>query len=165
MTESYHGTRGHSGGDASKDAAVAERNSGKTNEMMREVYREVSVTHQVGITSAELRAIFPDEHHGRITSALTKLHIAGKIVALRERRGNCGVYVAPQWVGEREVRPYRRQNVRLQVEDVQALLREHRPSIAGCRCGHTYSGPSLEWTSWHRHHLAEVIVALSRGEL
>lgn len=166
MTESYHGTRGHSGGDTSKDAAIAERDKGTTSEMMRRVKILVDAADFAGITSAELRAAMPGEHHGRITSALTKLHIAGEIVALTERRGNCGIYVMPGWVLRREVRPYRRQNVRLQVEDVQSLLLEHRLGypigrdlICVCRA---WKGDSV---LAHQKHLAEVIVALSRGEL
>lgn len=163
MTESYHGTRGHSGGEASKDAAVAERDSGKTNEMMDRVLMLINMSYSRGVTSAELRAQMPDEHHGRITSALTKLHIAGTIVALRERRENCGIYVRPDWVVGRDTRPYRRQNVRLQLDDVQAVLDVHLWydwMHQKCNCGKAVLG-----RPGHETHLAETIVALSRGEL
>lgn len=162
MTDSYDGTRGHSGGDASRDAAIAERDSGKTSEMMDVVYRAVRIGQQAGLTSAELREVLPDEHHGRITSALTKLHIAGKVSALREKRGNCGVYVIPYYVNGRPERHYRRQNVELQVDDVVALMDQHRSHyITGtCACGVRTPGREER-----ERHLAQEIVALSRGEL
>lgn len=161
MTESYHGTRGHSGGDASRDAAIAERDKGKTSEMMGRVLRLIYMRGGRGATSAELRFALPDEHHGRITSALTKLHIAGEVSALRERRGNCGVYVAAGWENGREVRPYRRQNVKLRVEDVEDVLERHRLGLSSyCSCGMSLS---LE-PAMHRAHVAGLIVALSRGD-
>lgn len=162
MSESYEGTRGYSGGAASEDAAIAERDSGRTSEMMDRVLRLVYMRGGYGATSAELRNALPDEHHGRITSALTKLHIAGEIAALRERRGNCGVYVVKGRESGREVRPYRRQNVKLQIEDVKELLEAHwyTPTRLGtCACGKKVDRVE------HFDHLAEEVVALSKGEL
>lgn len=117
---SYHDTRGYSEDGASQDAAIAERDSGKTSKIMEAILEEVALTKSVGLTSAELRRLHPMDHHGRLTSGLTKLHIAGKICALTERRGNCGVYVTPEHVQGRETRPYRRQG------DVAAMERAFR---------------------------------------
>lgn len=164
MTDSYDGTRGHSGGDASKDAAIAERDKGKTSEMMDRVLGEIERAGERGLTVIDLRESWElaGEHHGRISSALTKLHIAGKVVALRERRNNCGVYVLTGREGDRDVRPYRRQNVKLQVDDVVALMDQHRSHyITGtCACGVRTPGREER-----ERHLAQEIVALSRGEL
>lgn len=160
MTDSYQGTRGHSGSDASKDAAIAERDKGTTSRIMQDVLEEVEYAGTKGVTSADIRRFFPGEHHGRLTSALTKLHIAGDIVALTERRENCGVYVLPGLESGREVRPYRRQNVKLQVVDVMAVMDRHNFSSAGCSCG-----AEAPFQRAHRRHVADLIVALSRGEL
>ena len=168
MTDSYAGTRGHSGGDASKDAAVAERDSGKTSEMMDRVLAQLARAGERGATIIDLRESWEleDEHHGRISSALTKLHIAGKVSALRERRDNCGVYVPVGFENGREVRPYRRQNVKLRVEDVQSELQRHRVGetqgyllVCICKGWQEYTQLSYE------RHVAEQIVALSRGEV
>lgn len=159
--DTYHGTRGHSGSDSSRDAAYADLTTGVTNATQKYVLIMAAQAGERGITVAELREAKGGLHHGRISSAITKQHIAGKLVALTERRGHCGIYVLPEFVNERETRPYRRQNVRLQVDDVLALINQHRLMLGGmCRCG-----SPVPHTEAHRRHVAEQIVALSRGEL
>lgn len=127
MTDSYGGTRGHSGGDASRDAALADLVNGVTNVTQRLVLIFAERAGAKGITVAEVRDKNGGLHHGRISSALTKQHIAGRLVALRERRGHSGIYVLPEHVNGREVRPYRRQNKRLDRDDlIEIILLEVR---------------------------------------
>lgn len=164
MTEDpYHdgGTRGSSGGGASADAARADLVSGLTNAAQKYVVIMAQQAGTRGITVAELREKTGGLHHGRVSSATTKMHIAGKLVRLAERRGNSHVYVAPEFVDDRDVRPYRQQNVRLQVEDVEDVLKRHRLGLSRycARC----MSLSLE-PAKHRAHVAGLIVALSRGE-
>ena len=164
----YHdgGTRGSSGGGASADAAHADLVSGLTNAAQKYVVIMAQQAGARGITVAELREKTGGLHHGRVSSATTKMHIAGKLVRLAERRGRSHVYVAPEFVGDRDVQPYRQQNVKLQVEDVQEIIDRHRVTV------------TLRSGAWHCHeckrvfpeygaarrHVSELIVALSRGE-
>lgn len=159
MSDAYHGTRGYTTDNASKDAAEADAASGKTNELQEHLYAYVSSTGRDGATVHEALA-FAQEHHGRVSSALTKMHIAGRLVALRERRGNAGIYVHPGYVNGRETRPYRRQNQPLTVDEIADVL-----------AGHNWS--HYEWTclcGWdgqrerHERHVAEAIAAALRGE-
>ena len=163
MTEDpYHdgGTCGSSGGGASADAARADLVSGLTNAAQKYVVVMAQQAGTRGITVAELREKTGGLHHGRVSSATTKMHIAGKLVRLVERRGHSHIYVTPEHVGDRETRPYRQQNVKLQVEDVEALLGQHHYSSV---TGHCYCG-SIVGRGEHVNHLALLIVALSRGE-
>lgn len=159
----YHdgGTRGSSGSGASRDAARADLVHGVTSAAQKYVLVMATQARERGITSAELREAKGSLHHGRVSSAITKQHIAGRLVRLRERRGNCHVYVLPEFVTDRAVMPYRQQNVKLQVEDVEDVLKRHRLGLSGyCSCGMSLS---LE-PAMHRAHVAGLIVALSRGE-
>lgn len=164
----YHdgGTRGSSGGGASADAAHADLVSGLTNAAQKYVVIMAQQAGARGITVAELREKTGGLHHGRVSSATTKMHIAGKLVRLVERRGHSHVYVVPEFVGDRDVQPYRQQNVKLQVEDVQEIIDRHRVTV------------TLRSGAWHCHeckrvfpeygaarrHVSELIVALSKGE-
>lgn len=161
----YHdgGTRGSSGSDTSRDAAYADLVSGVTNATQKYVLIMAAQAGAKGITVADVREKDGGLHHGRISSAITKQHIAGRLVALTERRGHCGVYVLPEHVNGREVRPYRQQNPRLQVEDVEIVLDHHGWydwQHQKCNCG-----AGVGDRQGHQTHLAEYIVALSRGEL
>lgn len=161
-TDSYHGTRGHGPAATSTDAAIAERDKGITNAMMQAVLAEIHSFGNHGLTSAELRGRprLAEEHHGRISSAITKLHIAGEVVALRERRGNCGVYVHPDYVGDRDTRPYRRQAVRLSAGEIFEILQAHQAGAGGCTCGLT----GIFWQRELHRHVSQVIAAAIRGE-
>lgn len=123
LDEIYGGTRGHSGSDASRDAAEADLTKGVTNVTQKYVLVLAQQMGARGITVAEAREKDGKLHHGRISSAITKQHIAGRLVALTERRGNCGVYVLPEHVNGREVRPYRRQKRKITDEMVDAAAK------------------------------------------
>ena len=159
------GTRGSSGGGASADAALADLVKGVTNAAQKYVVIMAQQAGERGVTVAELREKTGNLHHGRVSSATTKMHIAGKLVRLEQRRGNSHIYVTPEFVADRVERPYRRQNHYLTVEDVVAMLNEHGflrhpDGRAACECGeHTVRDRVA-----HRKHVARVIVAASRGE-
>jgi hypothetical protein len=156
--DTYHGTRGHSGGDASRDAAIADRDKGTTNEIQEQMLRYASAAGRLGVTALEARR-GSGHHHGRVSSALTKLHIAGKLVALAERRNNGGIYVTPENVDGREVREYRRAKPKIDKADLVATLEQHRPipvMVGYWRCDCSdWRGAQL---SSHREHVADVIV-------
>lgn len=122
---SYGGTRGYSGGSASADAAYADLVSGVTNAAQKLVLILAAQAGERGITAAEVREKTGGLHHGRVSSALTKQHIAGNLVALQERRNHSGIYVLREHVAGREVRPYQRQAVRVTEEMVEAGMRAH----------------------------------------
>jgi hypothetical protein len=155
---SYGGTRGDSGSSASHDAAEADYENGVTNALQEEVLRIVRGDGRRGTTAAEARSA-TGQHHGRVSSALTKLHIAGKIVALEERRGHGGIYVAPEYVLGRPTRPYRRQAKRVDEEAVLGVLLNHTLWRNGkCSCGWYPSEGDL---SYRRHVAREITEALS----
>lgn len=168
MSDAYHGTRGYTPGNASKDAAEAEAASGKTNELQAAMLRLVQIAQEHGVTVHEAD-MMSEAHHGQVSSALTKLHIAGRLVALRERRGNAGIYVHPDYVNGRETRPYRRQNQPLTVDEIAAVLVSHsivraqlelhRPNIFTCACGRQPVDHDQYVT-----HVAEALAAALRGE-
>jgi hypothetical protein len=134
-SESYHGTRGDSGSAASREAAQADYDNGVTNRLQLQILDAAIARGRRGVTAAEMRE-FTQEHHGRVSSAITKLHIAGKLVALTERRGHGGIYVTPEYVGGRETRPYKRQTKTVDAEAVVGVLLAHRRVSWGlCVCG------------------------------
>ena len=100
----YAGTAGHSGTDTSKAQAADLKRVGP---VQRDVHREVARSGFVGRTVAELRREFPQYHHGQISSALTNLHRAGKIVRLVQQRNRAKLYVTPSHVDGRKTEPPR----------------------------------------------------------
>lgn len=102
----YAGTSGHSGTDTSRDRAARQDNDGTTGRIQRMVQRALSIAGERGMTVAELRHYIKDAHHGQVSSALTNLHRAGKIVRLSEKRDRCKVYVLRGYeAGRREEKP------------------------------------------------------------
>lgn len=93
------GTSGHQG-DASLDAEHLRRTKlAKTLSLVRGCGEQ-------GLTVAELRDA-TGWHHGMASSALSNLHRSRLIQRLAERRGGCGVYIAAEFVGDREYRDQR----------------------------------------------------------
>ena len=117
---SYGGTRGYSGGGSSREAAYADLAKGITSKVQRLVLILAAQAGERGITVADVREKNGTLHHGRVSSALTKMHIAGRLAALTERRGHQGIYVLPEYANGREMRLYRRQRVRVTDEMVEA---------------------------------------------
>lgn len=157
-SESYHGTRGDSGSAASREAAQADYDNGVTNRLQLQILDAAIDRGRRGVTAAEMRE-FTQEHHGRVSSAITKLHIAGKLVALTERRGHGGIYVTPDNVGGRETRPYKRQTKMVDVEAVTGVLLQHRynPREGACYCGWRPRDGDLSHTRHQAQMIAEAL--------
>lgn len=103
----YGGTSGWSGSETSQARASQEDHDGTTSERQRDVLVVLGARGYWGVTVSELRE-HTNWHHGKASSALTALHIGGKIARLTEVRNRCKVYVLPQHVGDREVEQPRR---------------------------------------------------------
>lgn len=164
----YHGTRGASGSSSSEDAAYADLVHGVTNVTQRLVLILAAQAGTKGITVAEVREQKGSLHHGRISSALTKQHIAGKLVALHERRGHCGVYVLPEYVNGRTVRPYHRSGKKPINEEIivgvllRHTYRDSRPgSPSHCDEGDWTGGPGGSDHSYTQHVARRIAEALS----
>jgi len=99
----YAGTSGWSGSDASRERAEERDSSGKTGQLQARVWAAVGNYGISGTTIKRLREIFPGEHHGTLSGALTALHKGGKIARLTEKRDRCSIYVLPEYVNGREV--------------------------------------------------------------
>lgn len=157
-TETRYDGRGSSEPTASHDAEWADLINGVTNKTQRLVLILAKQAGSRGVTVAEVREKQGGLHHGRISSALTKQHIAGRLVALTERRAHSGVYVLPEYVNGREIRPYRRQTSKLTVEQLADVISGHAYESIGyrnvCGCG---AAPSDRAS--HDLHLAQQIMA------
>lgn len=156
----YAGTEGHNDTDTSRDAAWAEAMKTATVRQ-RLVMILLRRKKEYGMTVKEFRDAKDGIHHGRASSALTSLHATGRIVALLERRTNATVYVLPEYVNERPVRPYVRSRKALSDEETVRICREHAP-IAGpgqnndirCLC----TDYRIRGSLGHAQHVAEVLI-------
>lgn len=155
----YNGTSGHQAADTSRDATNHADLTGITNKAQRYALILAGQRGRDGVTVAELRERDGSLHHGRISAALTNLHKAGRLAALLDRRGHCGIYVLPEFVEGREVRQFRSNRPHIDRTDLVNLLDHHRmiPIAAGqwrCYClgwqGHGLTA--------FRGHLADVII-------
>ena len=159
----YHGTRGASGSSSSEDAAYADLVKGVTNATQRLVLILAAQAGAKGVTVAELRENKTSLHHGRISSALTKHHIAGRLIALHERRGHCGVYVLPEFVNGRTFRPYHRAGKKpIDPEVIVGVLLHHPESNLGDYC----RGEDCDWVetsdvTFTQHQAQKIAEALS----
>lgn len=96
----YANTSGWSGTETSKRRAFDNDEKGHTAHVQRDILMAVASKEERGATVAELRMMFPHNHHGSISSALTNLHRDGRLVRLQETRERCKVYVIPDcWNG------------------------------------------------------------------
>lgn len=116
--ETYAGTTGHSGTDTSEATA------GLRGQVQGRVLQHVAYSGERGITVKELRAMMPSFHHGTLSSALTNMHRAGRIVRLVEQRGRCKVYVAPEHVAGRPTEEPRRAVPRVAPEGPRITVSE-----------------------------------------
>ena len=97
----YAGGIGHSGSESSKDAT--KRISGV---QANRIYDMVSGMAHRGVTAREVERALK-VGHGSASGGLTRLHRAGYIVRLTQRRDNQQVYVAEAFSAGREQSPYR----------------------------------------------------------
>lgn len=100
------GTSGHSGGASSRDRAEREDKSGVTGWRQKEVLALLQAAGREGMTVHELEIALV-LGHGAASGALTRLHRAGYILRLTERRGDQEIYVLPNMTFERQLAPYR----------------------------------------------------------
>lgn len=101
----YNGDSGWSGSDASRDRAYREDASGITADSQRRVYDWLAAAGADGVTVAEIREPHTDLHHGAASGALSVLHLEGYIARLKDRRGECSIYVLPQHINGRQDMP------------------------------------------------------------
>lgn len=101
LSATYAGTTGWSGTVTSE----AQARSPKHAHVQRGVLIEVEKRMEIGLTVADLRRIYPDLHHGSLSSALTNLHRDGKLARLEDKRDRCHIYVLPGYVNGRVTQP------------------------------------------------------------
>lgn len=93
---------GHSGSETSEEAA---RRPGVGKKTM-EVHRLLETARREGLIAREV-GVLTGLSHGAASGALSRLHRAGLVERLTERRGRQQVYVAPEYVDGRETAAYR----------------------------------------------------------
>jgi hypothetical protein len=155
----YNDTSGHQAAESSAEGVRHADVTGITAKAQKYALIMATQGGRNGVTVAELRERHGSLHHGRISAALTNLHKAGRLAALRERRGHCGIYVLPEFVEGREVREFRSNRPHIDRAELVNLLDHHRPivqSVSGWRCY------CLGWQGGgltaFRQHLADVII-------
>lgn len=157
----YAGTSGNVNVDTSRDATIHADMSGITSTAQKYVLIVAGMMKGKGVTVAELRERNGKVHHGRVSAALTNLHIAGRLVALRERRGHCGIYVLPEYAGDRERRAYRPNRRPVDAEIIVGVLLDHRQYTASDYChgqGCTWeAGRGVTFTQHQAQMIAEVL--------
>jgi hypothetical protein len=100
-------TGGWSGSDTSKDRAVDEARDGTLQKRQQEVLNFIARRKWSGATWKEVSSVL-GIHHGQSSGALSNLHKAGRVARLDLKRGKCAVYVHPDFVEGRTVKPYGR---------------------------------------------------------
>lgn len=104
----YRGSTGSAGSATSAARAEREVEDGSAGRRQATILNLLAEAGPLGMTVVELRSPrYGLGHHGQVSSALTNLHIDGKVASLKyETRGRAGVYVLPEHVMSRIVRPY-----------------------------------------------------------
>lgn len=116
----FGGTEGWSGSDTSRERAYRDATDGTASARQRAVLDYLSGSEGDGATWAEVADAL-DLHHGQASASLSSLHLEGRIARLKERRQRSQIYVLPEYVGDREVAPYRPNRAR---DDKHALWEE-----------------------------------------
>ena len=130
----YRGSTGSAGSATSAARAEREMEDGSAGRRQATILNLLAEAGPLGMTVVELRSPrYGLGHHGQVSSALTNLHIDGKVASLKyETRGRAGVYVLPEHVMSRIVRPYesnaaRRDRIRDQKTQAQGM---HAQAVA-----------------------------------
>lgn len=162
----YAGTGGFANVDTSREQAYKDATDGVTGAHQKYILILALQAGAKGITVAEARETKGGLHHGKISSALTCLHQDGRLAALRERRGRCGVYVLPEFVGGREVRVFKHNRKPVDPEVIVGVLIEHHlshydlyPDVCSCQHWHQDWSPTVTWNQ----HVAEKIAEALNG--
>lgn len=124
----YGGTSGSSGSETSDERAADMDVDGRIKERDKRTWDIVWGTGDIGLTWREL-ADQTGMHHGEASGSLSRLHLAGHLARLTERRDRCQVYVHPKMVKGRDTSEYR-PNVSKRVlldlcDDLDDCLRRH----------------------------------------
>lgn len=126
---------GWSGSPTSRDRAQREDSTGVTGRRSRQVLALLTDAEDRGMTDAEVQDVL-GVGHGVSSGALTRLHKAGRIARLAERRSGNEIYVVPASVGDRPVRPYR-PNIgttdKARIEALESSIRDARKLIEAGR--------------------------------
>lgn len=102
----YAGTTGHSGSDTSRERAEREAAGGAAAYRQGRILDMLANAGTIGLTYIEI-ADKLGKRGGAVTGALSSMHKAGQIAALKyDRRNGCGVYVLPEHVISRITRPH-----------------------------------------------------------
>ena len=160
---SYAGTSGNVNVDTSRDATIHADLTGITNKAQRYVLTMAGMMREKGVTVIELRERNGAVHHGRVSAALTNLHMAGRLVRLQDRRLRSHIYVLPEFANGRETLAYKPNRKPIDEEVIVGVLLAHRfdpqPTNPGdCDCGWR---ASREQYSHVRHVAREITEALS----
>lgn len=120
-------TGGWSGSETSHERAVEAERSGRASRVRDAAWEVVRLGGLQGATWYEVSAALHC-HHGSASSALSNLHMMGKVERLRERRGRSAIYVLPHAVNGRETAPFGRRKPAVDATgpDLQTLLSEAR---------------------------------------
>lgn len=132
----YAGSSGSATTDTSQAATEHADVTGITAKAQRYALIVAGQQGTRGVTASELREKDGSLHHGRVSSALTNLHRAGRLIRLAEIRNHCHVYVLPEHVAGRDVKPYRPSRKPIDAETIYGVLLEHyRFPGDSCTCG------------------------------
>ena len=102
----YAGTSGWSGSTSSRDRALRDDTSGVTSKRQLEVLKLLEDAGPEGLTWGDISEML-DLHHGKVSNALSVLHMGRYISRLTERRGNSQIYVRHHYVHGRETAPHK----------------------------------------------------------
>ena len=102
----YAGTSGWSGSTTSRDRAIQDDTSGVTSERQLKVLELLEDAGAEGLTWADISDL-TGEHHGKVSNALSVLHMERYISRLTERRGKSQIYVRHHYVLGRETAPHK----------------------------------------------------------
>ena len=100
------GSSGHSGSDTSKERAEREDASGVTGWRQQRILQTLELRGGRGRTVGEVEQGMK-MGHGAASGALSRLHRAGHVVRLKERRNGQEVYIHPKFHDGQEESPYR----------------------------------------------------------
>jgi hypothetical protein len=110
----YAGTSGWSGSTTSRDRAIQDDTSGVTSERQLKVLQMLEDAGAEGLTWGDISEITGD-HHGKVSNALSVLHMERYISRLTERRGKSQIYVRHHYVNRRGTAPHK-QHTRQETE-------------------------------------------------
>jgi hypothetical protein len=101
----FGGHSGSMGSDASRERAEREDEEGISEWRQRQIIDLLAQAGPMGLTWKEVGAQL-NWHHGQATGALSPMHAAGIIDALKQTRDGSTIYVIPEHLGGRETREY-----------------------------------------------------------